>query len=226
MRNVLLYYITDRTQFSGNEAARQNRLLQKIAEAARCGIDFVQLREKDLAVRDLEKLAFEAVRVIRESSQAGSRERRTRLLVNSRTDVAISSGADGVHLRSSDLLPANVRKIWTASAHPGTDAEGRLEIGVSCHTFSEVANAGESGATFAVFGPIFEKKGARGIRTVGLGALQQPIQHKIPIFAVGGVNFENAQLCVDAGAAGIAAIRLFQENEVGEVVRRLRSTRA
>jgi thiamine-phosphate pyrophosphorylase len=217
---MLLYYITDRTQFPGNEAARQNRLLGKIAEAARFGIDFVQLREKDLPIRDLEKLSFEAVRVIRETSQAESR--RIRLLINSRTDVAISSGADGVHLRSSDLLPSDVRKVWTASADRAGSVGRRPEIGVSCHTLSEVAKAGESGATFAVFGPIFEKRDAPGIQPFGVGPLQQSIRYKIPVLALGGIDFENARSCVNAGAAGIAAIRLFQENDIAEVVRRLR----
>jgi thiamine-phosphate pyrophosphorylase len=217
---MLFYYITDRTQSPGNEAARQKRLLEKIAEAARCGIDFIQLREKDLAVRDLEKLAFEAVRVIRESSQDGNR--RTRLLINSRTDVAISSGADGVHLRSSDLLPGDVRKIWIASADRAGGVECCPDIGVSCHTLSEVMKAGKSGATFAVFGPIFEKKDAPETRPLELGPLQQSVQHKIPVFALGGINIENAPLCVKAGVAGIAAVRLFQENDIAEVVRRLR----
>ncbi len=69
---MLLYYITDHTQFPGNETVRQERLLEKIAEATRCGVDFIQLREKDLPVRDLEHLAFEAVRVIHENSRTYS----------------------------------------------------------------------------------------------------------------------------------------------------------
>jgi thiamine-phosphate pyrophosphorylase len=86
----------------------------------------------------------------------------------------------------------------------------------------EVVKAGNSGATFAVFGPIFEKKDAPETRPVELGPLQQSVQHKIPVFALGGINIENAPSCINAGAAGVAAIRLFQGNDIAEVVRRLR----
>jgi thiamine-phosphate pyrophosphorylase len=58
---LLLYYITDRKQFPGGELERRERLLEKIAQAARCGVDYVQLREKDLSSRDLEKLARQAM---------------------------------------------------------------------------------------------------------------------------------------------------------------------
>jgi thiamine-phosphate pyrophosphorylase len=221
---MLLYYITDRTQFSGDETARQERLLEKIAEAARCGVDFIQLREKDLPGRDLERLAFEAVRVIHENSPliVGSQERRTQLLINSRTDVAISSGADGVHLRSSDVLPADVHNVWTkASVDLAGDAR-QPKIAVSCHTLSEVVRAEDNGANFTVLGPVFEKKDAPGLQPVGLDLLHQACARKIPVLALGGINFENAHLCTEAGAAGIAAIRMFQENDIEEVIRRLR----
>src|SRR5882672_2559100 len=105
---LLLYYITDRMQFPGDERERRGRLLANIADAASCGVDYVQLREKDLSSRDLEALAREAVERIR---LWGSN---TRMLINSRTDVAIAAGADGVHLRSRDVSPEEVRKIWRA----------------------------------------------------------------------------------------------------------------
>ena len=87
---MLLYYISDRTQFSGPESFRRERLLEKIAEAARCGVDYIQLREKDLPARQLEALAGEAVRAIEENGQrkTGKREPGTCLLINSRTDIA------------------------------------------------------------------------------------------------------------------------------------------
>src|SRR5713101_4720651 len=94
----LLYYITDRRQFPGNEASCRRKLLEKIAEAAHAGVDFIQLREKDLSSRDLELLAAEAIKSIRENApRAGNRELRTdfgaALLINSRTDVALAAGA-------------------------------------------------------------------------------------------------------------------------------------
>src|SRR5213595_110766 len=94
----LLYYITDRMQFPGDESSRRKQLLAKIAEAARCGVDFIQLREKDLSTRELELLAREAICVVRENSQSN-----TQLLINSRTDIALAVGLNGVHLRSDDI---------------------------------------------------------------------------------------------------------------------------
>src|SRR5215831_6870656 len=96
----LLYYITDRTAFAADEPTRRRRLLEKIAEAARAGVDYIQLREKDLTTRDLESLAREAIAVVRES-----RKPTAALLINSRSDVALAVGAEGVHLRSDDVSP-------------------------------------------------------------------------------------------------------------------------
>src|SRR6202035_4557704 len=100
--SCLLYYITDRRAFPGDERSRRRRLLEKIREGAQAGVDYIQLREKDLSTRDLESLAREAMSIIRESSQlrTENRERKTALLINSRTDVALAVLADGVHLRS------------------------------------------------------------------------------------------------------------------------------
>src|SRR5437016_6557796 len=111
--SILLYYITDRCQFPGSDRERRQALLANISEAAVAGIDYVQLREKDLSTRDLEVLGREALSVIRNSARASVHESpATRLLINSRTDVALAVGADGVHLRSDDVDPSEVRKIW------------------------------------------------------------------------------------------------------------------
>src|SRR2546428_11061027 len=119
----LLYYITDRTQFPGNELSRRRRLLEQIAEAARCGVDYIQLREKDLPARELELLAREATEVLRDATKSrfetGKQKPETRFLINSRTDVALVVGADGVHLRSDDVSPSEVQEIWNQSAASG-----------------------------------------------------------------------------------------------------------
>jgi len=121
----LLYYITDRTAFSGDERTRRRRLLEKIAEAARAGVDYIQLREKDLPTRDLEALAREAVQAVREAGKLAPAPcpLPSALLINSRTDVALAVQADGVHLRSNDISPREVEIIWTNS-HVGTAALG------------------------------------------------------------------------------------------------------
>jgi thiamine-phosphate pyrophosphorylase len=217
---LLLLYITDRVQFLGDESVRQGALLAKIAEATRCGVDLIQLREKDLPIRELEILARTAVRVVRENSplRTEKRELPTRLLVNSRTDVAIASGADGVHLRSNDISPSDVQKIWPAGG-PRTS----ILVSVSCHSANEVARAALDGSDFVVFAPIFEKKDAPPLSPARLEGLREVCRQKIPVLALGGITLENARACLDAGAAGIAGIRLFQENDIAEVVRRLKA---
>jgi thiamine-phosphate pyrophosphorylase len=217
----LLYYITDRKQFPGDETARHRALLDKITEAAGAGVDYIQLREKDLGARDLQSLAKDAIRAIREQRIANG-ELRAALLINSRTDVALSAGADGVHLPSDDILPSEVRRIW-ASCDVGGPACEHPCIAVSCHRRDEVDRAQSQSPNFAVFAPVFEKHDAPGASPAGLVALQQACEAKIPVLALGGVSLKNAAACLRAGAAGIAAIRLFQENKIEDVVRALRA---
>jgi thiamine-phosphate pyrophosphorylase len=214
----LLYYITDRTQFPGKESARRQSLLEKIAEAARANIDYIQLREKDLSTRDLEQLSQDAASIIHKL-RTENRELRTRLLINSRTDLAIAVGADGVHLRSSDISPTDARKICIQCGAGGPARVPAPIIAVSCHTTAEVLRAESEGADFAVFAPVFEKKNVPESKPQGLAALREACQAKIPVFALGGVTLENAAQCRTAGAKGVAAIRLFQENRLGDIVR-------
>ena len=215
---MLLYYITDRSQFSGDEDSRRAQLLATVTHAARCGVDYIQLREKDLSPRDLEVLAREVAQLRTENHKLT-----TGVLINARTDVALACGANGVHLRSDDISPTDVRTIWTNSG-----AGTRVTVGVSCHTRAEVARAAQEGADFAVFGPVFEKvlpekmRGPGSTRPTGLEVLHEACQEKIPVLALGGVTLENAAACIQVGAAGIAAIRLFQENEMGQTVMALR----
>jgi thiamine-phosphate pyrophosphorylase len=223
---LLLYYITDRMQFPGGGSDRQRALLKKIAEAAHCGVDFIQLREKDLCTRDLETLVRAAVAAVRENS------RETRLLINSRSDVGMACEADGVHLRSDDVSPRDVRSIWTHGVSPSATRSGSATapwqagsqpvIGASCHSVGEVSRAASEGADLAVFAPVFEKTGASQVHAAGLDALRAACRQTIPVLALGGVTLDNARACVTAGAAGVAGIRLFQANDIAEVVRSLR----
>lgn len=208
-----LYYITDRWQFPGNHHEQERRLLAKIAECAAAGIEYVQLREKDLTPRALEDLARKAMKVL-----GGSQ---TRLLINSRTDVAVACGAHGVHLPANDLAASEVRAIFARA--------GKSEpvIGVSTHSAAEVASAEAHGASFTVFGPVFEKSGSTNLE--GLEQLRrichrtEAAQPPMPVWALGGITLENAHQCAAAGAAGIAGIRLFQQNDVAKIVERLRA---
>jgi thiamine-phosphate pyrophosphorylase len=223
-RRPLLYYITDRTQFPRDELARRRQLLEKLREAAKAGVDYTQLREKDLASRELEELAGEAMRVICEHRNAVSENfRRSRLLINSRTDIALAVGADGVHLRSQDISTANIRKVVQTVLARNSKPETRdFVVAVSCHSHEEVAAAEQAGADFVVFAPVFEKREDPASASAGLDALSKACRYGVPVFALGGVTVENARSCLEAGAAGIAGIRLFQQNVIAEVVRSLR----
>jgi len=211
-----LYYITDRRQFAGDTHEQEQRLLAKIAECAAAGVEYIQLREKDLESRALEKLAVNAMAALGVSQ--------TQLLINARTDVALACGAHGVHLPANDLAASEVRSIFARAGRIGP------VIGVSTHSAAEVASAESHGASFAVFGPVFEKSGSANRQ--GLEQLRrichraEAAQPSMPVWALGGITLENAGQCAAAGAAGIAAIRLFQQNDVHAIVKKLRSLQA
>ena len=185
-----LCYITDGKQLQGD-------LLALIGRALRAGVDLVQIREKDLTAGEL----FELTRAVM-GLALGTR---AKILVNTRADVALAAGADGVHLPAGSLSPAEIRTI----SPPG------FVVGVSCHHRAEVLRAASESADFVVFGPVFETpsklshgppQGIEGLREAcGAG--------RIPVLALGGVGLRNAAECLAAGAAGIAGISLFQQAE-------------
>jgi thiamine-phosphate pyrophosphorylase len=176
---------------------------------------------RSLTTRELEHLAREAAHIVQEL-RTDNQELRTRLLINSRTDIAIAIGADGVHLRSDDVPPGEVRRVW-ASCGAGALARDEPQIAVSCHRPCDVERAQSQGADFAVFAPVFEKKDRPDTQPAGLAVLHEACRSRIPVVALGGVTLDNAASCLQAGAAGIAAIRLFQENKIEDIVRALRA---
>jgi len=148
----------------------------------------VQIRAKELCARDLTRLVRAAVAL------GGSK-----IVVNTRIDVALACGAAGVHLPGDSIAPNTWRKITP----PG------FLIGVSCHTIPELQSAEREGADFAVFGPVFPSV-TKEVRPIGLAAFQEAARSVcLPVYALGGVTAENAQECIQAGAAGIAGISLF-----------------
>jgi thiamine-phosphate diphosphorylase len=157
------------------------------ARAIRDGVDMIQVREKDLPAREL----FDLVCRVRDLA-AGTK---TRILVNDRVDVALAAGVDGVHLPANGLPPGRVRSLVKT-------------LGVSVHTLEEALAAEAARADFVVFGPVFNTPGKGA---VGLDPLRKVAAAvKIPVLAIGGITSENAVQAVSTGAAGIAAIRLFQ----------------
>jgi thiamine-phosphate pyrophosphorylase len=226
---LLLYYITDRHQFPGDEQVQRRQVLLRISAAARLGVDYIQLREKDLTIQQLEFLARDAVRCVRDNSAA------TKLLINSRTDVALAVGADGVHLTTTDIAASEARAIWFSGNNKRETGNGLMAV--SCATPGAVRLAESHGADFAVLAPVFEKHGSYRA-PLGLDALRAaagvdtPIDRRVeagdnrnhmPVFALGGVTLQNANQCIRAGAAGVAAIRLFQQGDLSETILRLRN---
>ena len=178
------YYITDRKAVGGFSA-----LLEIVQDQIQLGVDLIQIREKDISARALFELTL-AVLEVRDREKWPLA--RPKIFVNSRADVALAAGADGVH------LPADAPQ----ETLPG------LLVGRSCHTLTEIENAK---ADFVTFGPVFQSPG-KGL-PVGLDALRKACQLGKPVYALGGITWDNADACVHAGAEGIAGIRLFQNPE-------------
>ncbi len=202
---MLRYAITSRALYPGDELQQQAALLRQAHRWAAEGIDFIQLREKDLPDADIAALAREILKLISATSSP------TMLLLNSRPDIAVATGAHGVHLTASpnELTPKQVRGLY-ASANLFAPI-----ISISCHTLEEVSRAVINHADAILFAPVFEKvvAGQNVIPGQGLDQLHAAClaAAPIPVYALGGVILENAAACLDAGAAGIAGIRLFHD---------------
>jgi len=178
-----LYLITDR-KISAKPLPEAVRL------ALEGGVRAVQLREKDLPIRDLLALAQEL--------RAMTREFGARLFINDRVDVAVSVEADGVHLGTESMPASAARKI----------AGNSMLIGVSTHTLDEALAAQAEGADFITYGPVFETPSkAKYGKPVGVKSIRiVKSEVKIPIIAIGGINSGNILPVMSAGADGVAMI--------------------
>jgi thiamine-phosphate pyrophosphorylase len=176
------YYITDRKAVGGFRP-----LLEVIRDQMHLGVEYIQIREKDLSARELFEFSLTVLEV--RAKEIHIRQP-TKILLNSRADVAFAIGADGVH------LPAEA----PVETLPG------LLVARSCHTLEEVRNAR---ADFVVFGPVFQ--GHDNQPGIGLEQLKAACAIGKPVFALGGVDWDNAAACMSAGTEGVAGIRMFQE---------------
>lgn len=182
-------------------------LLRKMEAAAASGIDWIQLREKDLSGKDCAALTRETLRrVAQATSSTGPAPR---ILVNDRLDVALAERADGIHLGESSLPVEDAKRLIAAARPPLQD----FLVGASCHSLESAQSAARGGADYIFFGPVFATPSkAEFGPPQGLERLAQVCRGvQIPVFAIGGITLENAAQCFASGAAGIAAIRLFQD---------------
>lgn len=179
-----LYLITDRRQTRGRQ------LEEVIEEALKAGVKAVQIREKDMKTRELLSLSL---RMKRLTEKYGAK-----LFVNDRLDIALASGADGVHLGQRSIPPHAVRKA----------CGGKILIGVSTHSAEEALKAQAGGADFITFGPVFKTPSKLSYgEPVGTNRLGEAAgRTSIPVFAIGGIKAGNAPEALMAGAKGIALI--------------------
>jgi thiamine-phosphate pyrophosphorylase len=185
MQVPVVHLITDR-RLSTDLVARAHAALSGLPPGAAA----LHLREKDLGARALLELA----RPLRDACRAAGQL----FLVNDRVDVALACGADGVHLPSAGVPPADARRLLGAEAL----------LGVSCHSEEDVRRARDGGAGYATFGPVFDTPSKRGYGPpVGLEALRAAARLGLPLVALGGVDARRAAEVRAAGAHGVAAIR-------------------
>lgn len=180
-RRVLML-VTDRKQ-CGNRP-----LAQVVSDAIDGGVNAVQLREKDLPAGELLSLA----RQLR-----GVCGTRALLLINDRVDVALLSGADGVHLSETGLPVAAVRQLLPPS----------MRVGRSVHAVNAGRQAELDGADYVIAGTLFPSPSHPDVTPAGVDLLRNLTRRlTIPVFGIGGITFETAEECWQAGAAGIAVV--------------------
>jgi thiamine-phosphate pyrophosphorylase len=205
-----LCYVSDQKALQAS-ADGPLELLERIENAGRAGVDSIQIREKDLSATALYRLVREAIDRVPPTC---------RILVNDRLDVAIAADAAGVHLGEQSMPVEEAKRFLVEGKVPGD-----FLIGVSTHSLESARSAEKAGADYALFGPVFEtpSKLAFGAPQ-GIARLAEVCRAvRMPVIAIGGITEQNLVACMDAGAVGIAAIRLFQDSaDLGATVGRLR----
>jgi len=196
MRPVIAMITDGRLASTGQTGA----WLARIIAAAAAGAHLIQVRERGLDDRALSVVIRRCLEAVRGT--------RARVVVNDRLDVALASGAHGVHLRS-DSVPAQRARAMTPTG---------FLVGRSVHSVAEAAAADES-VDYLLFGTVFATASKPDRAPVGAAALGEAVRATgLPVLAVGGVTADNAGEVARAGAAGIAAIGLFAAASPDEVL--------
>lgn len=204
-KQPVVCYVTDRNALDPADSVA--RVREAIRKAFAAGVEWVQVREKDLPGRALLAIVRDAV----------AAQRQGRILVNDRLDVALAGGAGGVHL-GRQSVPAREVVAWCRRGN----APNEFSVGVSCHSLEEARAAERDGASYVFFGPVFETPSKKAFgKPQGIANLAEVCGAiRIPVIAIGGVNVENAAHCIQAGVGGIAAIRTFQEESDARALRK------
>src|SRR5215467_5153178 len=216
----ILCYVTDRRSLPLSTSSDAiSMLLKTIESVAAAGADWIQIREKDLCGGEWLDLARSALNTVRNKAPLA------RIFINDRVDVALAAGAGGVHISENGFSVSDARRLCERFEK---DSGKPLDfmIGVSCHSLGSAIGAARDGADYIYFSPIFHTpaKAFYG-PPQGVERLRKICQAvSIPVIALGGINLENAASCFEAGARGVAAIRLFQQaDDLPAILRSLRS---
>lgn len=182
---MIRYAITN-----GNAALDEEKWMAGVARCLGRGVDFLQIRERDLGGRRLAEITR---RVLGLANPHGAK-----ILINDRADVAIACGAHGIHLRDGSVMPEKfARRGFTITA--------------SCHSVDGLDRT--RGADFVLVAPVFSPRSKVDARLpLGIAGLSEFVrQSAIPVIALGGITTETAPACIAAGAAGIAGISTFED---------------
>jgi thiamine-phosphate pyrophosphorylase len=215
LRKPIVCYVTSRQPLRAADGPAENaEIVEHIRAAIDAGADWVQIREKGQPGREVLALARAAV--------ALGAAKGASVIVNDRLDVALATGAGGVHLGGKSM-PAREVAQWCRAGN----APREFLIGVSCHSLEEARTAESAGASYIFFGPVFETPSKKAFGAPqGLARLSEVCRAiRIPTIAIGGVDESSGLECLRAGAAGVAAIRLFQHSrtpgELADAITRL-----
>jgi thiamine-phosphate pyrophosphorylase len=210
-RAPILCYVTDRKGLATAENDENEALLERVAIAAAAGIEWIQIREKDLSGKQLSSFTRTAVAQTKQINERHGPL--ARIIVNDRLDVALSEHSGGVHLGEHSLPVQDLRK-WLAT-RPDLSERDKFLVGISCHSLQAAANAARGGADYIFFGPVFSTPSKVSFGPPqGRERLAEVCSAvSIPVLAIGGITLDNVSDCFAAGASGIAAIRLFQNAE-------------
>lgn len=199
----VLCMITEGRRFG---AARETALAERAAIAARGGVHLIQVRERDLEAAALARTVAACLEAVRPTH--------ARVIVNDRLDVALATGAHGVHLRHDSIAARRVRRL----------APDGFIVGRSVHSAEEAAHtARDGGVDYLLFGPVFATPSKPTASPAGLDRLAEVVRaSSVPVLAVGGMSAGRVHEVMRAGAAGVAAIGLFMSSDVGALPRAVR----